>query len=150
MIPKAKILRNVACLQALIAAKLTFRELLQVVVPMTVWWKDRKIQEQLAEKFSARRRSAKRFAKVQECLNLQEDEDSGRRRSVFHPTYGAGSVCGPRWRNLTGERTWQLRPRDCRRLGTAKRSSRGRDELVALSKAIQSVPATDRKEASVW
>ena len=63
-----------ACLQALIAAKLTFRELLQVVVPMTAWWKDRKIEEQLA-KVSAKETLAQNISMLRECIKLQEDED---------------------------------------------------------------------------
>jgi hypothetical protein len=53
--PEDKDSAKVACLQALIAAKLTFQELLQVVVPMTVWWKDRDIQEQLAKALRGKR-----------------------------------------------------------------------------------------------
>jgi serine protease AprX len=37
----------VASLQGLVAARLFFDELLRVVVPMTSWWKDPKIQDQL-------------------------------------------------------------------------------------------------------
>jgi serine protease AprX len=36
---------NVAFLQGLVAASLTFEELLQLVVPMTSWWSDRRIAE---------------------------------------------------------------------------------------------------------
>src|SRR5215211_4898121 len=38
---------KIAYLQGLVAAKLFFQELLQVVVPMTQWWNDPKIQKQL-------------------------------------------------------------------------------------------------------
>src|SRR6185503_7780784 len=38
---------KVAYLQGLVAAKLFFEELLRVIVPMTQWWNDRKIQEGL-------------------------------------------------------------------------------------------------------
>lgn len=38
---------KVAYLQGLVAAKLFFEELLRVIVPMTYWWNDRKIQEGL-------------------------------------------------------------------------------------------------------
>jgi serine protease AprX len=73
--PEGKDSAKVACLQGLIAAKLTFQELLQVVVPMTVWWKDRNIQEQLA-KSSPIDTLAQTIPRLQECLNLQEDEDA--------------------------------------------------------------------------
>ena len=123
--PEDKDSANVACLQALIAAKLTFQELLQVVVPMTVWWKDRTVQKQLA-KSSPRKRSLK------PSQTSRVPQLAGRRRRrgsavpPFHPTQGAGPVCSPRRGNLMGERTWQLRARNCRRLGRANRSQRGR------------------------
>src|SRR6185436_3837881 len=39
---------HVAYLQSIVAARLFFAELLRVVVPMTVWWRDRKLREELA------------------------------------------------------------------------------------------------------
>ncbi len=38
---------QVAYLQGLVAARLFFREVLRVIVPMTQWWRDRKIQDGL-------------------------------------------------------------------------------------------------------
>jgi serine protease AprX len=38
---------QVAYLQGLVAARLFFREILRVIVPMTQWWRDRKVQEGL-------------------------------------------------------------------------------------------------------
>ena len=38
---------QVAYLQGLVAARLYFGELLRVVVPMTQWWRDRKVQDEL-------------------------------------------------------------------------------------------------------
>lgn len=38
---------DVAYLDGLVAARLDFRDLLRVVVPMTVWWQDRKVQGKL-------------------------------------------------------------------------------------------------------
>jgi serine protease AprX len=38
---------HVAYLQSIIAARLFFPELLRVVVPMTVWWRERKVREEL-------------------------------------------------------------------------------------------------------
>ncbi|HET6974516.1 MAG TPA: hypothetical protein VFH96_10855 [Pyrinomonadaceae bacterium] len=38
---------KIAYLQGLVAAKLFFEELLKVIVPMTEWWNDQKIQKQL-------------------------------------------------------------------------------------------------------
>lgn len=39
---------QVAYLQGLVAARLFFREVLRVIVPMTQWWRDRKVQKGLA------------------------------------------------------------------------------------------------------
>jgi len=38
---------HVAYLQGLVAARLFFREVLRVIVPMTQWWRDRKVQDGL-------------------------------------------------------------------------------------------------------
>jgi serine protease AprX len=38
---------EVAYLQGLVAARLFFQELLRVIVPMTAWWRDRKVQNEL-------------------------------------------------------------------------------------------------------
>ncbi len=38
---------HVAYLQGLVAARLFFREVLRVIVPMTQWWRDRKVQSRL-------------------------------------------------------------------------------------------------------
>ncbi|HSF25720.1 MAG TPA: S8 family peptidase [Blastocatellia bacterium] len=38
---------QVAYLQGLVAARLSFRQLLRVVVPMTKWWQDRKVQDRI-------------------------------------------------------------------------------------------------------
>jgi hypothetical protein len=44
-----KRIAKVAYLQGLIAARLSFRELLCAIVPRTYWWKDRKMEEKLLE-----------------------------------------------------------------------------------------------------
>lgn len=46
---------QIAYLQGLVAARLFFEELLRVIVPMTQWWNDRKIQESLNEYVGADR-----------------------------------------------------------------------------------------------
>jgi len=38
----------VAYLQGLVAARLSFRDLLRVIVPRTYWWKERRVQERLS------------------------------------------------------------------------------------------------------
>ena len=148
--PEDKDSAKVACLQALIAAKLTFQELLQVVVPMTVWWKDRDIQEQLA-KSSPRKTLAETIPKLQECLNLQEDEDA-EALPLHHFTQLKAL---DRYVALAGVILWASKHGNSAQgiagdLKELKDPSEVVDELVTLSKAIQSVPKTDRKEASVW
>lgn len=39
---------HVAYLQGLVAARLFFREVLRVIVPLTKWWRDRKVQAEMA------------------------------------------------------------------------------------------------------
>jgi serine protease AprX len=146
--PECKDSANVACLQALIAAKLTFRELLQVVVPMTVWWKERQVQKQLP-KSSPRERVRETIAKLQECLHLQEDEDS---EAVRHFTR---LTALERYVTLAGVILWASEHGNSAQgiagdLAQLKNPQDVVDELIALRKAIQSVPAIDRKEASVW
>src|SRR6476659_5429736 len=38
---------QVAYLQGLVAARLSFREVLRVIVPMTKWWQERKVQDRI-------------------------------------------------------------------------------------------------------
>jgi hypothetical protein len=66
---------KVARLQALIAAKLTFRELLQVVVPMTVWWKDRQIKQELL-RASANERLRATIPMILAFTKLRDDDDA--------------------------------------------------------------------------
>lgn len=40
---------QVAYLQGLVAARLLFREVLRVIVPMTKWWHDRKVQDRIGD-----------------------------------------------------------------------------------------------------
>ncbi len=148
--PEGKDSAKVACLQGLIAAKLTFRELLQVVVPMTVWWKDRNIQEQLA-KSSPIDTLAQTIPRLQECLNLQEDEDA----EAPPLRYFTQLKALDRYVALAGVILWASKHGNSAQGiagDLAELSDPGEivTELVTLSKAIQSVPETNRKEASVW
>jgi hypothetical protein len=38
---------HIAYLQGLVAARLFFREVLRIIVPMTQWWRERKVQDAL-------------------------------------------------------------------------------------------------------
>ena len=148
--PEGRDSANVACLQALIAAKLTFRELLQVVVPMTVWWKDRKIQEDLANS-SPMETLARTIPKVQECLHLQEEEDL----DALPLRYFTQLRPLDRYVALAGVILWVSKHGNSAQ-GIAGDLEKLKDpqevvsELVGLSKEIQSVRPADRKEASVW
>lgn len=54
----------VAYLQGLVAARLSFQELLRVVVPRTCWWKDQKVQEKLTLVTEDEERLLKNFEQV--------------------------------------------------------------------------------------
>jgi serine protease AprX len=148
--PEDKDSAKVACLQALIAAKLTFQELLEVVVPMTVWWKDRNIQDQLA-KTSPADTLAQTIPQLQKCLNLHEDEDTDAPPLRYFTQLKALD----RYVALAGVILWASKHGSSAQ-GIAGDLEELKDPgevvaaLVTLSKAIQSVPAPDRKEASVW
>jgi len=64
---------QVAYLQGLVAARLFFEEVLHVIVPMTQWWRDRKIREGLAAYTPQRLRT-----KIQAIINWAraKDEDA--------------------------------------------------------------------------
>ena len=65
---------KIAYLQGLVAAKLFFEELLRVIVPMTEWWNDPKIQKQL----QAYVKGGRLTQKIQAILNwarAEADED---------------------------------------------------------------------------
>jgi serine protease AprX len=48
----AKERANIAYLQGLVAARLSLQELLRVLVPLTLWWTERRIQKTLAAQYS--------------------------------------------------------------------------------------------------
>ena len=76
---------QVACLQALIAAKLTFRELLQVIVPMTVWWNDRENPRAARQKVSAQTRSRKRSQNFKSASTCRKTKTQRLDRSTISP-----------------------------------------------------------------
>lgn len=69
---------HVAYLQGLVAARLFFPEVLRVIAPLTQWWKDRKVQDELQasapERLSQGIRAIIRWARA-------DDEDSRARRA---------------------------------------------------------------------
>lgn len=65
---------KVAYLQGLVAAKLFFEELLRVIVPMTQWWSDPKIQSQLKSYLEGDRLKEKIQA-IMNWARVETDED---------------------------------------------------------------------------
>ena len=65
---------KVAYLQGLVAAKLFFEELLQIIVPMTQWWSDPKIQTQLKSYLKGDRLKEKIQA-IMDWARAETDED---------------------------------------------------------------------------
>jgi serine protease AprX len=65
---------KIAYLQGLVAAKLFFEELLRVIVPMTGWWNDPKIQKQLKSYLEGNRLRQKVQA-IMKWAKAETDED---------------------------------------------------------------------------
>ena len=65
---------KIAYLQGLVAAKLFFEELLRVIVPMTAWWNDPKIQKQLKLYLEGNRLRQKVQA-IMKWAKAETDED---------------------------------------------------------------------------
>lgn len=66
---------KIAYLQGLVAAKLFFEELLQVIVPMTGWWNDPKIQKQLQAYVKGDGRLTQKIQSIMNWAKAETDED---------------------------------------------------------------------------
>ena len=66
---------KIAYLQGLVAAKLFFEELLQVIVPMTEWWNDPKIQKQLQDYVKGDGRLTQKIQAIMDWAKAETDED---------------------------------------------------------------------------
>ena len=66
---------KIAYLQGLVAAKLFFEELLQVIVPMTEWWNDEKIQNQLQTYVKGEGRLTQKIQAIMDWAKAETDED---------------------------------------------------------------------------
>ena len=66
---------KIAYLQGLVAAKLFFEELLQVIVPMTQWWNDPKIQKQLQVYVKGQGHLTKKIQAIMDWAKAETDED---------------------------------------------------------------------------
>jgi serine protease AprX len=73
---------KVAYLQGLVAAKLFFEELLRIVVPMTEWWNDEKIQKQLQDYVKGDRLKIKLQA-IMKWAREETDEDPAQPKDDF-------------------------------------------------------------------
>ena len=121
-----------------------------MVVPMTVWWKDRKSKSSSPRGLRGKR-SRETIPKLQECLNLQEDEDT-EALPLHHFTQLKAL---DRYVTLAGVILWASEHGNSAQgiAGDLEELKDPREivtELETLSRAIQSAPDTDRKEASVW
>jgi hypothetical protein len=68
---------HVAYLQGLVAARLFFREVLLVIVPMTQWWRDRKVQKGLQDYTPEKLRS-----KIQTIIQWAQIDDEDMRAEL--------------------------------------------------------------------
>jgi hypothetical protein len=73
---------QIAYLQGLVAARLYFEELLRIVVPMTQWWNDRKVQQGLQE-YDDGVRLKKRIQTVINWTRAKNEDEQERCASAF-------------------------------------------------------------------
>ncbi len=91
---------RVAYLQGLVAARLFFEEVLRVVVPMTQWWRDRKVQDGL-KAYAAGDLLAKRIQAVIDWAHAKNEDDRAERAEAF-----AKFTALDRYASLTGIILW--------------------------------------------
>jgi serine protease AprX len=73
---------QIAYLQGLVAARLLFEELLRVIVPMTQWWSERKVQEGLHE-YVTGDRLRKRIQAVINWAKAKNDDEQALASTAF-------------------------------------------------------------------
>ena len=73
---------QIAYLQGLVAARLFFAELLRVIVPMTLWWSERKVQPKLQD-YLAGPRLRKRIQAVIDWTKARDDDDQAQAAAAF-------------------------------------------------------------------
>ena len=74
---------KIAYLQGLVAAKLFFEELLRVVVPMTTWWNEDKVQKQLKKDFATGSRLKKRVQTILDWVRAEDEDDEAEAAEGF-------------------------------------------------------------------
>jgi serine protease AprX len=73
---------QIAYLQGLVAARLFFEELLRVIVPMTQWWCDRKVQDGL-KKYSGSTRLKEMIQAIIDWTKAKNEDDQVRASHAF-------------------------------------------------------------------
>jgi serine protease AprX len=73
---------QIAYLQGLVAGRLFFEELLRVIVPMTQWWNDRKIQEGL-QQYDNNTRLKKRIQAVLDWTKAEDEDEQAHTAAAF-------------------------------------------------------------------
>ena len=73
---------QIAYLQGLVAGRLFFEELLRVIVPMTQWWNDRKIQEGL-QLYDDDTRLKKRIQAILDWTRADDEDEQAQTAAVF-------------------------------------------------------------------
>lgn len=97
---------QVAYLQGIVAARLFFEEVLRIVVPMTQWWRDRKVQDQLKiytqETLRSKIKAILKWAKAKnEDSRVEYAKDFAKFTSLDRYVALAGIIL---WCGLKGER----------------------------------------------
>ncbi|HEU4794834.1 MAG TPA: hypothetical protein VFT02_04340, partial [Pyrinomonadaceae bacterium] len=73
---------QIAYLQGLVAARLFFEELLRVIVPMTQWWHDRKVQEGL-QQYADSTRLTKRIQAILDWTRAEDEDEQTLTAAAF-------------------------------------------------------------------
>jgi serine protease AprX len=142
---------QVAYLQGLIAARLSFRDLLRVIVPMTVWWKDRTTQERVSEYAADEKRLRDIMQKIIAWAKAGDDEDG---KMELAQTFGQFSALD-RYVALAGVILWagqNLVPRRGIIEGLADLDSHDAivSELGDLFDEIVRHPIPAEKKGTIW
>ncbi|HEY5894928.1 MAG TPA: S8 family peptidase [Chthoniobacterales bacterium] len=143
---------QVAYLQGLIAARLTFHELLRVIVPMTFWWKERDAKRLLSEQ-PAEDRLRIIVPKLIDWAKLPENDDEDAESSVLNDFVKFEAV--DRYVALAGVILWTGK-NDDPPLGIVEAVARLESpepivaELKVLLAEITDHPVSPDKEGSIW
>jgi len=118
---------HVAYLQGLVAARLFFREVLRVIVPMTQWWRDRKVQDGLRK--YTREKLSPRIQAIIKWAQASDEDTQAELAEAF-----ADFTALDRYVALAGIILWAGRQGE-----TAKASSAGIGGLMAKIKGPDAI-----------